>query len=146
MVRGWNKKHDWTDLSAGTEAEASLDKLSNAADRLYVHASAGFAGFARGAFRMEDLQWFSTQMSGILGAQRWQEWGTEQIASNYLLANAPQAVVLPFPRYACFEPHLQFGEHAFLHFLGAYRYDRGIYKRRAAEFIASYDTLSRSKT
>jgi hypothetical protein len=141
MVRGWIKTNGWTELPVGTEAEASLDKLPNAAQRSYVHASAGFAGFARGAFCMADLEWFSTYMSEMLGVQRWKEYGSEQIVSNYVLANAPGATVLPFPRYACFEPHLKHDNPAFLHFIGTYRYNDGLYRRRAAEFISRYNQL-----
>jgi hypothetical protein len=145
MVRGWIKTNGWKELSVGVEAEVSLDKLPNAEQKSYVHASSGFAGFARGAFCMADLEWFSLHMSEMLGAQRWNEWGSEQIASNYILANAPGATVLPFPRYACFEPHLTEGDHAFLHFIGTYRYQRGMYRRRAAEFISRYDRLTRRR-
>jgi len=139
MVRGWIKTNGWTELAVSVEAEASLDKFPNAAQRSYVHASSGFAGFARGAFRLADLEEFSIFMSEMLGAQRWHELGSEQVASNYILANAPGAIVLPFPRYACFEPHLRRGEHAFLHFIGTYRYNDGAYRRRAAEFIRRYN-------
>jgi hypothetical protein len=141
MVRDWIKTNGCTEIAVGTEAEASLDKLPDAAQKSYVHASAGFAGFARGAFCMADLEWFSTSMSEMLGAQRWNQWGSEQIASNYILANTPGATVLPFPRYACFEPHLRPGDHAFLHFIGAYRYNDGVYRRRAAEFISRCNEL-----
>jgi len=141
MVQGWIEKYGWTELSVGVEAEASLDRLPNAAERSYVHASSGFAGFARGAFRMADLEWFSAQMAEMLGARRWNEWGSEQIASNYILANAPGASVLPFPRYACFEPHLKLGDHALLHFIGTYRYNDGVYRRWAADFISRCNQL-----
>jgi hypothetical protein len=143
MVQGWIKTYGWTEYPVGVEAEASLDRLPDAGRPFYVHASAGFAGFARGAFALDKLVDFSACMSGLLGARRWNEWGSEQIASNYLLANAPDATVLPFPRYACFEPHLALGDHAFLHFLGAYRYNGGVYRRHAAEFISRYNATPR---
>jgi hypothetical protein len=141
MVRGWITTNNWDRVSVGVEAEAALDALPDVAQSFYVHASAGFAGFARGGFAIADLQRFSRQMSEILGAKRWSEWGTEQIASNYILANSPGAMVLPFPRYACFEPHLKPGDHAVLHFIGAYRYNDGVYRQRAAEFISRYNRL-----
>jgi hypothetical protein len=49
--------------------------------------------------------------------------------------------VLPFPRYACFEPGLKGSEHALLHFIGTYRYNDGVYRRLAVEFIDRYDRL-----
>jgi hypothetical protein len=141
MVRGWVHTNRWTKLSAATEAEALLDQLPDASQRSYVHASSGFAGFAQGDFRVADLEWFSKFMSNLLGEHRWNEWGSEQIASNYLLANAPRATVLPYPRFACLEPHLKEGEHAFLHFIGAHRYRGGVYKKWAADFLTYYKHL-----
>jgi hypothetical protein len=139
MVQGWIKTYNWSTLTVGVEAEASLDTLPDAALKLYVHASSGFAGFARGVFTMADLVRFSDYMSEILGAERWSQWGTEQIGSNYILANAPQAVVLPFAKYACFEPHLKPCGSALLHFIGTYRHVSGLYRRRAADFISDYN-------
>jgi hypothetical protein len=139
MVQGWIKTYDRNPISIGVQAEALLDTLPDAAHKSYVHASSGFAGFARGVFAVADLERFSAHMSGILGVERWSRWGTEQIGSNYILANAPEAAVLPFPRYACFEPHLEKGEYALLHFIGAYRYRSGVYRQRAAEFISYYE-------
>ena len=118
-------------------AEAALDSLPDAKKHRYVHASAGFAGFAQGAFRVRDLEIFSDLMRDRLGS-RWDEWGTEQIGSNYILANAPGPVVLPFSRYACFEPHLPPGERPFLHFIGTYRFDKGLYRRQAQAFLKMY--------
>ena len=142
MVQGWIKSHGWRidEVNVAIPAEAALDRLPGAAQKSYVHASSGFAGFARGAFSLDDLEWFSTHMSDLIGARLWHEkWGSEQVGSNYILANAPGATVLPFPRYATFEPHLPAGEHAFLHYIGEYRYNDGVYRKRAAEFLARYN-------
>ncbi len=139
MVQGWIKTYGWTAPGICVTAEAALDRLPNATDKSYVHASSGFGGFARGAFSLADLEWFSLHMSSLIGAQIWHEkWGSEQIGSNYTLANAPAVTVLPFPKYATFEPHLPLGEYAFLHHIGTYRYDGGVYRNRAAEFIRRY--------
>lgn len=141
MVRGWIATHGWTALTVGVAAEAALDTLPDAAEKFYVHASSGFAGFAKGVFATAELEWFSAHMSATLGNGQWSEWGSEQIASNFILANAPGATVLPFPRYACFEPGLRTDEHALLHFIGTYRYDDGVYRRRAVDFIDCYHRL-----
>ena len=137
MVQEWLRTEDLNHV--GMDAEAALDRLPEAEKRLYAHASSGFAGFARGAFSLADLELFSQQMSGILGWERWQELGSEQIGSNYILANAPGAVVLPSRKYACFSPKLDHSKTAVLHFIGETRYLGGTYKRRAEEFIASYE-------
>lgn len=135
MAQGWVNNFGWETI--GILAEALLDRLPRSAPPNYVHASSGFAGFAEGSFRLSDLESFSDWMRGKLGA-RWDKLGTEQIASNYILANAPGAVVLPFDRYACFEPHVMPGDRPFLHFIGTYRYGNGLYRRRARQFVRQY--------
>ena len=139
MVQGWINAYYWDRLPVGVAAEAALDKLLDG--KSYVHASSGFAGFACGRFSLADLQEFSALMSRTLREKQWNEWGSEQIASNYMLANAPGATVLPFPRYACFEPDLEKCDHALLHFIGEHRYNDGIYRRTAAKFIARYKDM-----
>lgn len=135
LAQGWVKNFGWKTI--GILAEALLDRLPQAAPPNYVHASSGFAGFAKGGFRLSDLESFSEWMRENLGAE-WERLGTEQIASNYMLANAPGAVVLPFDRYACFEPHITPGDRPFLHFIGTYRYGEGIYRQRARRFLRQY--------
>jgi hypothetical protein len=118
-------------------AEALLDRLPETAPPNYVHASSGFAGFAKGSFRLSDLESFSNWMRGHLSA-RWDKVGSEQIASNYMLANAPGALVLPYDRYACFGPQFTPGDRRFIHFFGTYRYGDGLYRQRARRFIRQY--------
>lgn len=144
MVQGWIQKYRWDPVTVGVQAEASLDQLPDAAHKRYVHASSGFAGFERGGFEIADLEQFSLKMSNILGRERWSQLGTEQIASNYILANAPNPTVLPFPKYACFEPPLYETDNALLHFIGTYRYKSGTYRRLTAAFIDDYRRQSRS--
>lgn len=146
MVQGWITTNNWGSIPAALEAEALLHTLPDDCGRSYVHASSGFAGFARGMFSIADLERFSTHMSQKVGVERWRQLGTEQIASNYILANAPGATVLPFPRYACFEPHLISGEYALLHFIGSYRYDAGVYRQRSTEFLVSYNSSENTTT
>jgi hypothetical protein len=142
LAQGWLKKFAATGISLGVQAEAVLDSLPDAQARKYVHASSGFAGFAKGAFRLSDLEAFLLWMRGRL-QQRWDEWGSEQISSNYILANAPNAEVLPFDRYACFEPHISPSERPFLHFIGTYRFNDGVYRKRARHFLGEYALKSR---
>jgi hypothetical protein len=135
MARGWVDNFGWNTI--GVLAEALIDGLPETAPSNYVHASSGFGGFAKGGFRLHDLEFFSNWMRGKLGSG-WDRLGTEQIASNYMLANAPGAVVLPFERYACFEPHIAPGNRPFLHFIGTFRYGDGLYRQRARQFLRQY--------
>src|SRR3974390_1739398 len=139
-----------TRKSVGTLAEAALDVLPETRARWYVHASSGFAGFAKGAFSVSDVVNFSVCMREHLG-DCWDEWGSEQITSNYILANAPNTVVLPLNRYACFGPpwsgssrssHLPVSDLRFLHFFGTYRHNGGLYRTRVRAFLAQQNRRS----
>ncbi|WP_137180320.1 hypothetical protein [Roseomonas sp. AR75] len=132
-VASYSKEH----LQAA--AEQLLPGLPpEAGGRLYVRGSAGFAGFARGVHARADAAAFSTAMQALLGP-RWAEWGSEQIASNYLVANAPGGLVLPWPDYACFEPNFDPAASHLLHFVGSWRFDRGVYAARARRLIGELD-------
>jgi hypothetical protein len=143
LAQGWiaDARRSARRITVGALAEAALDRLPTTAPPNYVHASSGFAGFAKGGFRLSDLETFSAWMRGQSGAQ-WDEWGSEQIASNYMLANAPGVKVLPFDRYACFEPHIRPGDRPFLHFIGSYRYNEGLYRKRARSFLTQLDKIA----
>jgi hypothetical protein len=115
-------------------AEKNFDKLENY-DRLkYIRGSAGFAGFAKGSFSRTDIIEFSTQMEKHLG-KIWWNWGSEQVTSNFIIANSGQPFVLPYPKYANFTPELLYDQSVFLHFIGSYRFRKGIYVRKALDII-----------
>ncbi|WP_301589775.1 hypothetical protein [Sabulicella glaciei] len=119
-------------------AERSLPHLPAGMGRRYVRGSAGFAGFACNDTNRQAVEAFSTAMQGLTGP-RWAEWGTEQVASNYLVANSPGGVALPWPRYSCFfgdNPDEALASAAMLHFLGTWRWHEGTYLRLAKQVIA----------
>jgi hypothetical protein len=105
----------------GIAAERLFDKYPGADQLKYVRASSGFAGFARGGFSRQNIEVFHREMEKLLGV-RWKEWGSEQNASNFAIANSPGAIVLPYPKYANFWPGLRRGNSSFLHFIGSSRY------------------------
>lgn len=121
-------------------AEQIIDQLPGAESLRYVRGSAGFSGFARGGFPHERLVAFSTEMQRRL-PNRWTEWGTEQMASNFAVSNSPSAMVLPHPKYSCFDLRMDPAQAAFLHFIGTNRYDDGVYAREARKVI---DRLNRA--
>ncbi len=116
-------------------AERAMAHLDGCDRRRYVRGSSGFAGFARGGFRSADLEVFSGEMSGLIG-ERWNRWGSEQVASNYVVANSPGSQVLPYPKYACFDLAMEPAGSAFLHFIGTNRFDRGVYATLANRVMA----------
>jgi hypothetical protein len=112
------------------QAERCMARLELGARNRYVRGSAGFVGFARGSFSLRDLETFAARMHQSLG-QQWLEWGSEQVASNFVVANSAEARVLPYPKYACFESNFPSQEAAFLHFVGSHRYSGGVYWKLA---------------
>lgn len=75
-------------------------------------------------------------MLALLG-ERWYEWGTEQCASNFAVANSPDAVVLPFPAYASFGPEAiaRAGQTKFFHFIGTFRFHAGFFAQEGQKTI-----------
>lgn len=119
-------------------AEQALPLLPPGLGRRYVRGSAGFAGFARGASSRVLAEAFSTAMQRQLG-MRWSEWGTEQVASNWLAANAPDGRLLPWERYRCFYGEALPEAAALVHFIGTWRYQDGVFVTRAREAIATME-------
>jgi hypothetical protein len=118
------------------EAERNFFRIPDAEQLLYVRGSAGFAGFAKGSQSRSTAADFSQRMTELIGI-KWTDWGSEQVASNYLVANAPRAAVLPYPKYACFDPRVRINQAAFLHFIGTNRYDERIYTRESRSAMLS---------
>jgi hypothetical protein len=123
-----------TDSHVQVVAEANLDKLDDFESLRYVRGCSGFAGFARQSFTRELVEEISGQMQAAIGA-KWSEWGSEQVMSNIVIANIPNAIVLPHPKYAdCHK--MQPAVTEFIHFIGSCRFDDGNYARLGAQLIA----------
>ncbi|MGH7069226.1 MAG: hypothetical protein ACREFO_04345 [Acetobacteraceae bacterium] len=100
----------------------------------YVRGSSAFAGFARGGIDRQRIEDFHAHMQRALG-ERWAEWGSEQCASNFAIANMTGAIVLPWPSYTNFLPQRPIGDSRFLHFYGTVRYRKGCYVRLGRQAI-----------
>ncbi|HEX3755953.1 MAG TPA: hypothetical protein VHV26_12845 [Rhizomicrobium sp.] len=105
----------------GVAAERLFDQYAGAEKLNYVRGSSGFCGFARGGIARPEIEAFHREGERLLGS-RWTEWGTEQSASNFAIANTPGAIVLPYPKYANFDPAVKSAGTVFLHFIGSHRY------------------------
>lgn len=99
----------------------------------YVRGCAGFTGFPATDDMRERLVEFSKIMKSLTQS-RWAEWGTEQFASNYLVANMPDTVVLPFPEYTT--PDACTKATRFVHFIGSMRFINDAYEKAARKIIA----------
>lgn len=113
------------------EAEASLDGLRDAGRLRYVRGCSGFAGFAPSSERLELMRDVSPQMERLLGPT-WRQWGSEQVMSNILVANASNAFALPHPAY-CDCTRIRSEETRFVHFIGSCRFSGGVYARMINE-------------
>ena len=112
------------------EFERRGPEFPNSDKLLYLRGSSGFTGFARNTIERKFLEDFNRTAGAIMG-HRWSEWGTEQIASNFSVANSPGSIGLPKPKYLTWEHHSLPEEVSLLHFLGYCRFDQGIFARFA---------------
>jgi hypothetical protein len=115
-------------------AEMAFARLKDSSAR-YIRGNAAFAGFAPGAITRESLKRFSDEMAALLGPDRWREWGSEQVTSNFAIANTLDPLVLPFETYRYFAPGTDLSAVTFAHFIGSHRFSQGIYRRLARDAI-----------
>lgn len=127
----------WTSGHVQALAEAALDAIDLPPDTLYVRGCSGFTGFTRGSDMRERMIDFSRRMQAKLG-DRWSDWGTEQVTSNFVVANQPGAFVLPFPRYA--SSHQAAADSVFFHFIGSVRFRDRLYERVAGAALRQLDS------
>lgn len=113
------------------EAELTLEKIEALAGTFYIRGCAGFAGFPKGCIRRADLERFSLLMEQSLGRERWSQWGTEQFASNYMIANAPSRATLTFEQYPYWKLGTDISLAALVHFIGDDRFTSDAYARTA---------------
>lgn len=116
--------------------ERGFDQLPEAGKLKYLRGNAGFVGYARGSIDRERIGWFSELMRRIAGP-KWDEWGSEQVTSNLLIANAENPLPLPPPRYVSYWAHadVPYEQSSFLHLIGPHRYDQGFYLRHAKRVV-----------
>jgi hypothetical protein len=119
-------------------AESRLDEIDGHEALRYTRGNAGFAGFALGACNRGLVERVSSELEALLGSPKWNEWGSDMVGSNIAIANTPDPVVLPWPRYASWNPRTVPAEgSAFIHFIGTHRYEKGLYSKRARALCAS---------
>lgn len=115
-----------------TQIEARMDQLPDADNRRYIRACAAFTGFASGSVARTDAQAFSCAAEDAVGADIWTQWGSEQVASNYLVANTTDPVLLPYARYYHFWDDGDRADPGLVHFPGTHRYTGNSYARTTA--------------
>lgn len=118
-------------------AQAAFSRYPGADRLFYLRASSGFTGFARGGFRRADIEIFHATMEDLVGRDKWREWGTEQVASNFAVANSPDPMALPHPDYANVTASTNLADLRFGHFIGSYRFHKQILARASVPLIAA---------
>ncbi|WP_430635606.1 hypothetical protein [Sphingomonas hankookensis] len=99
----------------------------------YVRGCSGFAGFAPGGPGRALAAGFSQAMDDAIGRASWSRWGSEQVTSNFVVANGADPVLLPYDRYLNFWNAALLGrarfptDPAFIHFIGTYRFHGDAY-------------------
>jgi len=116
-------------------AEAVIARIGLDPARKYVRGCSGFTGFPPDPDMLSELVRFAEAMTTQFG-ERWREWGTEQITSNYLVANCKnKAAVLSYPDYGT--PNVEASTTVFLHFIGPMRFVSGRYKQLTQRVITT---------
>ena len=101
---------------------------------LYIRGCSAFAGFMQGLDSTELVQEFSQRLQKSLG-DYWQKWGSEQVASNYILANSCP-VILRSPNYINLNPEADPLHASFVHFIGNHRFHAGTYKKMLKKYFS----------
>lgn len=109
--------------------ESRLGRIDGARGWKYARGCSGFAGFAAMGEGRPLAAAFLAEMQRLIGTEDITIWGTEQVASNFQLANETGLMTLPYHRYMNYWAQDWGDETAFVHFLGTHRHDNGAYIR-----------------
>jgi hypothetical protein len=141
MVSACERAKSGQDPLVQSICERAFDQLPESASLQYIRGNAGFNGFAKGSIDRAKVEWFSELMRR-LAKERWNEWGSEQLTSNLLIANTEHASPLLAPKYVSYWAHqdVPYETSAFIHFIGPYRFANGFYRNKAK---AAIKTLAR---
>ncbi len=117
--------------------ERSIANNMLPAEARYVRGCSGFTGFPKSCTMTNKLLAFSKAMQ-VRHGMRWAEWGTEQIASNYLVANSEATTVLPFLSYGT--PDVFHSDSVLIHFIGSMRFTSNKYRAATLRTIRELTT------
>ena len=134
-IAAWNAARAAREDHVQNEAELTFAHAALPGGAYYLRGTSAFAGFPRGADILPGLRAFSDAMRAELG-ERWDAWGTEQVASNYAVANAGEAEPLVPPAYVNHTPGAALEEASLVHFYGTHRFWGGRYLAAARAAVA----------
>jgi hypothetical protein len=72
-----------------------------------------------------------------IAGEKWDDWGSEQVTSNLLIANSQDALPLRFPKYLSYwaHPEVDYEQSSFIHFIGPSRFSHGFYLKSSRKVI-----------
>jgi hypothetical protein len=123
-------------------AERALAAVKLPHGRRYVRGCSGFAGFPRGMDLQPVVQAFSVQMANLIGQDTWSKWGSEQVTSNYVIANCQGAMLLDPWLYLVHWAGRDSSSARLIHFVGTFRHRFGTYVREAKRVVAELEAPS----
>jgi hypothetical protein len=112
-------------------SEAMLNELPSKYQN-YVRGCAGFAGFAKNAINRNQVFELSKIYYESIG-NKWNDWGSEQFASNLLIANCDNSIVLDLEKYDV--PKKGNNSLCFHHYIGTIRFSSLLYFNNAKKII-----------
>lgn len=131
LAKSWNNPH------VQSVSETFFDKIGSIKLETYCRGCSAFTGFPKGINLQRDLIAFSNEMESFVGRDRWREWGTEQLSSNVMISLTLNPMILPWPKYQNYGfPFTEYeSDVSVYHFIGTHRFDRGLYKKLAKQFV-----------
>lgn len=125
------------DLHVQDAAEAVIDRvrLPDLERVRYVRGCSGFAGFAPSAAGRARAVQFSQAVEQQIGRARWERWGSEQVTSNFVVANEVDPLLLPYDRYFNFWDLGVPADARFAHFIGTCRFNGMAYLNATRDAI-----------
>lgn len=123
-------------IQKATERQLDRLNLPDLPEPHYFRGCSGFAGFARSHTGRTLAERFSAANQALLGPARWREWGTEQVTSNFVIANEPDPLLLPYDRYLNFWDQALPADRRLVHFVGTCRFNGSAYRDATRAAIA----------
>src|SRR5690606_29874106 len=117
-------------MCAGPRITADAGKSAICAGMLRfcrIRPRRGRPGTGRSCLVRALAEAFSCEAARLLGDERWARWGSEQVTSNFVIADEPDALLLPYDHYIYFWNEGVPSDVRFVHFIGSCRYLGNIY-------------------
>lgn len=139
-ISHFQKGNSTTHVQTVIEARMNQLDMADTQGLKYVRGCSGFTGFAREASGRKLAEEFSQAAQSLLGRDKWSEWGSEQVTSNFVTANSTDPLLLPYDRYMNFWDEGIPKDARLVHFIGTYRYHGGEYTQACRRAIAALNS------